>query len=225
MSKLIKVLVFDFDGVLVDSVAVKRGAYFDIFAGVSNVRVVVERVLKENSGGDRYYIINNILLQLVEDGLLTSNDDISRLCKFYAEEYNRICEKHAANCSEMSGVSKSLPFLAERYALYINSATPEEPLKRIIIRRGWQKHFRDVLGRPRTKVENLEKIMKREKIDSDAVVFVGDEQHDMNAALQYGCHFVGIHAVPSLFDPQPLHTINGISEIKNLLSHLSRTTR
>lgn len=228
MSKFVKVIVFDFDGVLVDSVAVKRGAYFDIFAGISNprnARVVVERVLRENRGGDRYHIISNILLQLVEDGLLTSNDDISRLCEFYAEEYNRICEEHAASCSEMSGVSESLPGLAEHYELYINSATPEEPLKRIIAKRGWQECFREVFGRPGTKVENLEKIMKREKIDPDEVVFVGDEQRDMDAALQCGCHFAGIHAAPSPFDHQPLHTISVISEIKGLLSRLSRRTR
>lgn len=225
MSKFVKVIVFDFDGVLVDSVAVKRGAYFDIFAGVSNARVVIERVLRENSGGDRYQVINNILRQLAAGGILAPSDDIAVLCEFYAEKYNCICEEHAASCSEMIDVSKNLPVLAERYALYINSATPEEPLKRIIVKRGWQRHFREVFGRPGTKVETLKKIMKREKIASDEVVFVGDEQRDMDAALQCGCHFAGIHADPFPFDLQPLHTISVISEIEGLIFCLSRRTR
>jgi phosphoglycolate phosphatase-like HAD superfamily hydrolase len=225
MSKSIKVIVFDFDGVLVDSVAVKRGAYFDVFAGVSNAQVVVERALRENSDGDRYQIINNILRRLAAGGILSPSDDIATLCEFYAEKYNCICEEHAASCSEMIDVSKNLSVLAERYALYINSATQEEPLKRIMAKRGWQRHFREVFGRPGTKVENLEKIMKREKIDPDEVVFVGDEQRDMDAALQCRCHFAGIQTNSSPFDPQPLHAINGISELEDLLSSLSSTTR
>lgn len=218
---MITCIVFDFDGVLVDSVAVKQSAYFDVFAGVSNALVVVERVLRKNSGGDRYQIINNILRQLAADGILDPSDDIAALCGFYAEKYNCICEEHATSCSEMIDVSKNLPVLAKHYALYINSDTPEEPLKRIIIRRGWQRHFREVFGRPGTKIDNLEKIMKREKIDPDEAVFVGDEQRDMDATLQCGCHFAGIHADPLPFNPHPLHTINGISELESLLSHLS----
>ena len=217
---MIKCVVFDFDGVLVDSNAVKRKAYFDIFASFSGIHPIVEAVLKNKRGGDRYQIIDGIVRQLVVTGFLTADDQIGELTKAYAERYNHICEEYAATCREIAGTSVCLPQLAKRYVLYVNSATPEEPLRRIIHRRGWEGYFRDVLGRPRTKTKNLAQILEREMISGAEVVFVGDNEEDLDAARQCGCQFLGMVHNTSQFESQPLHSVRDLSELEGVINEM-----
>jgi phosphoglycolate phosphatase-like HAD superfamily hydrolase len=143
---MIACVVFDFDGVLVDSNAMKRRAYFDIFAPLGPTASIVQGVLASTRDGDRYQVIGRILRELTTTGLLPDVGEQERLLQDYAGRYNAICEDFAATCCEISGASTSLERLAGRYALYINSATPEEPLRRIVARRGWERWFRAVLS-------------------------------------------------------------------------------
>jgi phosphoglycolate phosphatase-like HAD superfamily hydrolase len=184
-------VVFDFDGVLVDSNAVKRRAYWDIFADVPGSGPVVEAVLQSNTEDDRFGVIRAILRGLSRAGSGTAGEQ-DLLVAEYGERYNTICEEHAAACAEVPGASSALAHLIKRHALYIISATPEEPLRRIVARRKWSRYFRDVLGRPQTKGENLARVMRREGIEGDRIVFVGDGMRDLQAAREAGCRFVGV---------------------------------
>jgi phosphoglycolate phosphatase-like HAD superfamily hydrolase len=218
---MIKCIVFDFDGVLVDSNAIKRSAYFDIFSFLDGAHPSVESVLGKNRDGDRYQIIAAILQRLIEAGLLSlENNTISNLTRIYSEQYNCICEEYAATCREMPGVSLSLPELARRYVLYVNSATPEKPLLRIIRRRGWEGYFRDVCGRPQTKTENLAWILESAKVRSSETVFVGDDQGDFEAAVKVDCHFVGLVSDTSQLESEPNYSIRSLSDLQRIIDHL-----
>ena len=219
---MITCVVFDFDGVLVDSNVVKRNAYFDIFAPLGATRPVVGAVLEDNRDSDRYQIIEHILRRLVMAGFLSADDQMDELIGKYAEQYNDICEEHAATCREIAGASECLPRLFRRYALYVNSATPEEPLRRIIHRRGWECYFRDVLGRPRTKTENLTKILEREMTSGAEVVFVGDNQQDLDAAHQCGCQFVGMMHNTSQFGFEPSYVVRDLAELETTIKQMER---
>ena len=220
---MIKCIIFDFDGVMVDSNAVKRSAYFDIFASFNGAQLVVEEVLGNNRDGDRYQIIAAILRKLIDTGSLSlENNTITDLMRFYARQYNGICEEYAATCREMPGVSLSLPQLARRYALYVNSATPKEPLRRIIRRRGWEVYFRGVHGRPHTKTENLARILESAKVRSSETVFVGDSQSDYETAIQGDCHFVGLVSDSSELESKPNFSIRTLSDLQKIIDHLDR---
>ncbi len=222
---MLKVVVFDFDGVLVDSNVVKRNAYFDIFTSLGDTRPVVGAVLEDNRDGNRYQIIECILQRLVTAGFFSARSRLDKLVTKYAEQYNDICEKYAASCREINGVSTCLPWLAMRYVLYVNSATPEEPLCRIIRQRGWKCYFREVLGCSHTKTDNLRQILERERISCTEVVFVGDNQQDMTAALQCGCQFVGLVNDTSQFESEPSYIIHDFSELETTIEQIDRRCR
>jgi len=222
---MIRCVVFDFDGVLVDSNVVKRNAYFDIFTSLGATRPVVEAVLEDNRDGNRYQIIECILRRLVTAGFFSARSRLDKLVTKYAEQYNDICEKYAATCREIAGVSTCLSRLARRYALYVNSATPEDPLRRIICRRGWEIYFREVLGCSHTKTDNLRQILERERISCTEVVFVGDNQQDMTAALQCGCQFVGLVNDTSQFESEPSYIIHDFSELETTIEQIDRRCR
>jgi phosphoglycolate phosphatase len=209
-------VVFDFDGVLVDSNAVKRRAYADIFAGAAGSKQVVESVLESNTEDDRFGVIRAIL-----HGLSEKNGEISgqldQLVTDYAQRYNAICEEHAATCAEVRGASSAIAQLARQYPLYIISATPEEPLRRVVTRRGWSRYFREVLGRPRNKRENLARIMGQEAIEGRRIVFVGDGRRDLDSAREVGCRFIGVRNEFNDFDPAGLTMVDDLSQLPALI--------
>jgi phosphoglycolate phosphatase-like HAD superfamily hydrolase len=213
----IKCLSIDFDGVLIDSNAIKHNAYFDIFAGLGDTRAIVESCWTGNQDGNRYQVIACILRQLENVGVLDTNRGWSELIEYYVEKYNTICEAHTATCSEILGASACLPRLAQRYALYINSATPEEPLRRVVRRRQWNSYFRDVLGGPRSKAENLRWVMEREQVDCSSTVFVGDGPQDLVAASTSGCRFIGVRHADNNFDPEGLIVVDDWYQIEETL--------
>ena len=205
-------VVFDFDGVLVESNAVKRGAYRDIFASVPDSRPVVDEVLGADTEDDRFGVIRAILRGLGQAAI-----DLDAQVVSYAERYNTICEEHAATCRAVPGAAAALQSLSPQHPLYVVSATPEEPLSRIVSRRGWTGYFRAVLGRPRTKRENLARVMQRERIGPEGIVFVGDGQRDLEAARSTGCHFIGVRNEFNDFDPSGITMIDDLTGLRELI--------
>jgi phosphoglycolate phosphatase-like HAD superfamily hydrolase len=205
-------LVFDFDGVLVDSNAIKRRAYRDIFASVPDSQPVVDEVLRADAEDDRWGVIRSILR-----GLGPAAIDLEAQVARYAERYNAICEEHAATCREVPGAAAALDSLSQRHPLYVVSATPEEPLRRIVARRGWTGYFREVLGRPRTKRENLARVMRREHIGPEGIVFVGDGRRDLDAARSTGCGFLGVRNEFNDFDPSGVTMLDDLTSLRELI--------
>jgi phosphoglycolate phosphatase-like HAD superfamily hydrolase len=212
---MIRCVVFDFDGVLVDSNAVKRQAYSDIFSGWGQSgATAVEAVLRADTEDDRFGVIRAILLRLPDP---PRGEELNRQVEEYAGRYNAICEEHAALCPEIGGASAVLNRLARSHSLYVISATPQDPLRRVVERRGWSPYFREVLGRPATKQENLARVMQRERIDGSRIVFVGDGRRDLEAARDSGCRFVGVRNRFNDFDPADVTMIDDLRGLPELI--------
>ena len=195
MSREIRCVVFDFDGVLIDSNGAKRRSYFDIFEGSGVQDEVVARCLADHPDGDRREVITAIVAACFP------GDAAETLVARYLDAYAANCDNRIPQCAEQQGAATILAWAATCRALYLNSATPIDALERYISNRGWRQYFRGVLGRPHTKAENFDRIRTIEQIDSDAILFIGDHQSDAIAARVARCHFVGVRSDTSDFDP------------------------
>lgn len=181
----IRVIVFDFDGTLIQSNAPKREVFFDLFPGGRKQHLVVDGVLREFGEESRYVILKQILAKLGEvrdSGMQVKVDQL-------ADRYNELVFKAVSVCPEMPGASETLAHLGRRYTLYVSSGTPVESLKALIVKREWQEHFKDVFGYPNTKTESLKVIASQEACEPAAMLVVGDGSSDRNSANDLGCHF------------------------------------
>lgn len=189
---MIRCIAFDFDGTLAESNAIKRDAYFEASLPLGRVEAQVRAALAEEPG-NRERVCAAIVRKVREAGLLPATRTPEAWTGHLVEAYTAICEARIASCPEVPGTGSALEALsAMGIALYVNSATPAEPLRRILGLRGMSGFFRDVLGSPAGKVENLRRVLADAQASPAETVFVGDNEVDRAAADEVGCAFIGL---------------------------------
>jgi phosphoglycolate phosphatase-like HAD superfamily hydrolase len=184
----IRVIVFDFDGTLIDSNQVKADAYFKLFPDDKHHTRIIRDVLSEIFEQSRYVIFEQILRKLgVSEG-----GAVREQVKQLAARYDEIAVAAAKTCPEKAGAEEALRRYAPAYGLYVSSTTPEDSLKEIIRYRKWDRYFKAVFGYPRKKAETLQRIIALETVSSEQVLVVGDGHSDRQSALENGCPFVQV---------------------------------
>lgn len=188
---MIRVIVFDFDGTLVESNRLKYEAFFRLFPDDANHKAVVRQVLAEDLEASRYVILKKILLRLKEPA-----DSIAASVERLAGQYNDLVVEGAKTCPQCSGAERILRQLSADYALYLSSTTPEEPLRDIIQFRRWTQFFTTIFGYPRRKAESLREILEQQQVDPSQVLVVGDGESDHASAQEVGCEFFSVNNHP-----------------------------
>ena len=191
----IKVIVFDFDGTLIDSNQLKYEAFFKLFPSDALQTKIVTEVLSEIIEESRYVILREIIKRLNPE---VNEDELDNNVQVLATKYNVIVVDGAKHCKEKPGAKEVLESLSKRYKLYLNSTTPETSLKDIVKHRKWGKYFCDIFGYPNDKTVVLLNIIKKESINPDELLVVGDGMSDMDSSKRTGCKFFPINRSNSL---------------------------
>jgi phosphoglycolate phosphatase-like HAD superfamily hydrolase len=184
-----KVILFDFDGTLVDSNVVKRQFFHDFFSAFPNGADFIARALSDPRNLDRRQIFD-----LFEQELLLNNQTVRRL----AREFDAELELLVSRAPYMPGAQECLAELHHRgLALYVNSATPESQLRPIVARLEISQYFQGVLGRPASKSQNILKVIGDHFISSGEAMMIGDNLEDWYGARDANCAFVPVFGFPS----------------------------
>ncbi len=177
---MIRCVVFDFDGTLVLSNAIKRDGFFAVAGGYPGGAAAMEGVLADPPG-DRFAIMAAFAARFGADA-----GDL-------AEAYGAWCEARILTCPERPGASACLADLRARgIPAWINNATPEAPLRAVVARRYPPGSFAGVLGGHGRKEPNLRAILATTGLAAPEMLMVGDGADDRAGAQGVGCRFVGL---------------------------------
>jgi phosphoglycolate phosphatase len=189
----IEIVVFDFDGTLVDSARLKKEGFFKILSDTAITTSDLEELLSGDSADTREVIIRKAL---VRAGIYDKES-----ARKLTARYSKHCKTRVMHAPEIPGATELLKFLkANGKIIYISSATPQVELRVIVRFRGLFDFVSEAFGAPEIKELHIKHILNCETVDPSQLLVIGDSQIDRRAALFHNCHFVGIGSSFSGFD-------------------------
>lgn len=204
---MIRCVVFDFDGTLVESNQIKKQTFYDLASEFENGIRLMELILGESADRNRYWIFAEFASAL----------PVPADAKKLADSYTRTCQERIARAPEIAGAKAILERLrTEGKLLFVNSATPVEPLTALVRLRRMDALFEGIYGSPANKFENLEVIRSKHGLTRDQILVVGDGESDRASAEALGCHFVAIDSAENNFAQEPpcrIPDLTGLADI------------
>ena len=213
--KGVQAILFDFDGVILDSVDVKGWAFGKLFDDYSEYVDEIVTFHHDNGGMSRYekfrYIYKNILKKPLPE------KEFKQLCNDFSKlVYHRVLE-----CDFVPGAIEFLRKYYKKIPLFIISATPQEEIVNIVNAKGLSKYFKGVFGSPTPKGVWVKKIINEQNLDPIKAIFVGDAMSDYNAAKEGDIYFVGMfgNSKNDIFKDKKVNfKIRNLFELDDLLS-------
>lgn len=184
---LIKNIIFDFDGVILDSVPTKTEAFRILFKDFPNN--IVENLIdyhKINGGKSRYIKIKYFFNELLNQDI--SEDEILN----YANKYSEITKEELTNPNYL--IKDSLDFIKQNYKKYnfhIASGADEEDLKYICEKLDLTKYFLSINGSPIIKSKIVKNIIMQNSYNEEETILIGDSINDYEAANKNSIEFYG----------------------------------
>lgn len=182
-----KAFIFDFDGVIADSVEVKTTAFATLFARFGNeIETKVVNHHRNHGGMTRMEKFKHYYTEFL--GKEISEKELDDL----AAAFSSMVVDNVVAADPIDGVNDFLKKWHESVMCFIDSATPDEEIVEIVERRGLTPFFHDVMGSGRSKTDNLRVILAENDLAPADCLFFGDAYSDFKAANECGVAFIGI---------------------------------
>jgi len=194
---VLRALILDFDGVIVESNEVKTEAFQEFFSMYPAHSALMMEYHHQNVSVTRFAKFDYLL-----DKLGKNNDESLRA--EMAEKFSLLVSKRMLEVPLVRGAKMFLENLASRIPMYLASVTPEKELEEILVSRDLLHWFQDFYGCPPwTKADAILDILKREDITANQALLVGDSAGDQQAAQETGVRFLARDSGLPFDEPTP----------------------
>lgn len=184
----LKCLVFDCDGVLLDSVPVKTRAFGRLaepYGPEARDRMIMYHTL--HGGVSRFskfaWFFDEILGRPITPGESAA----------WGKKFEEYALDEVRRCDMIPGARETLEHWHGKLPMYVCSGAPASELELVLGERGLRKYFDGVYGSPPAKNLLLAGIVKSQpQLTADETLMVGDASTDRDAAEYAGTLFYGV---------------------------------
>lgn len=200
-----KLVLFDFDGVLVNTVQISYNIHKEV-----NPSLTLEKY-QELSNGD-FEIETQ---KMAEQGKYTVPEN-------YFEK--RHAGVHKATIQEI--LRATIQSLSQKYKLYIVSSSPSSVVRTFLKNQNLEQCFVDIRGRDADidKVVKFKQILSEENVTKDDCVFITDTLHDLEDANEVGIKSIavtwGLHFKSNLEKGNPAKIIDNPALLEVVVEEL-----
>ncbi len=181
----IKNIIFDFDGVILDSIPVKTEAFRKLFQDYPDdkVALLIDYHL-QNGGISRYKKIEYFFTQILSRDI--TDEEINQ----YAERYSILTKEELSKPKYL--IQETYDFIQKNYLKYnfhIASGADENDLKYICDSLGLTNFFKSIYGSPLEKNQIVKNIIENNKYNKKTTILIGDSINDFEAAQKNNINF------------------------------------
>lgn len=188
---MIKAIIFDFDGVILDSMPIKTDAFREIFK--SFAPDAVEKLIKyhiQNGGISRFVKIRYFFEDIL--GEHTSDCEVLR----YADMFSNAVIKNLSDPKYL--ITETIEFIKSRYGkerLFVASGAEQNELRFLCDRFDIAQYFEEILGSPSPKAVILAWILEQYTLSASDCMMIGDSINDYEAASCNKIQFYGFNNI------------------------------
>lgn len=180
-------IIFDFDGVVVESGDIKTQAFAALYRphGVEIVAEVI-KYHTQHGGLSRYHKFHHFQQQLLNKPPLTPEEE-----HMLDRHFSELVVEAVIAAEAVPGAYTLIRQQSERIPLFVASGTPEIELRVIVERRGLTPYFKQVRGAPKLKTTLIAEILSDHTLSPESVLMIGDAMADYEGAQVNGTAFLG----------------------------------
>ena len=205
---MIRAIVFDFDGVIIDSTSVKTEAFVETYSDCSaSFQDYVRQYHEDNQGCPRREKIEHFA-SVIGETQLTS---VEKRIECFAE----LAFAKVKASPLFAGVDGGLKDLKQGRRLYVASATPAAELEETLEVKQISDLFETSWGFPVRKADAINLVRKRHDFERGEILMIGDSAADREAAVEAGVPFLGVAFGGEKHPfPESCPVVHDFSEIK-----------
>ena len=215
MPEAIRLIVFDWDGTLMDS---ETQIVHSMFGAIRDMQL-------ESRSADECRNIIGLGLKEAIDSLYPGRDE--QFSRQFVDSYRQHWFAQANDSELFPGARETLLLLREAgFELAIATGKGRTGLERVLKHTELESMFSvtrcsdETRSKPHPQM--LEEILQETGVEAENTLMVGDTEYDMNMAIQAGVHPVavsyGVHERGRLMAHQPLTCLDTISELVDWLA-------
>lgn len=193
----IGLVIFDFDGIVLESADIKTEAFPELFAEYPEHQDAIREYHLAHQGISRYKKFEWIYAERLRQPL-----DPAKSAEL-GERFSDLVLNKVLAAPFVPGAAELLERLwGSGVLMAIVSGTPQGELDQITARRGLRHYFDHIIGAPTEKYDAIRYLQDLYDLRPEQVVFLGDGLSDNRAASAAGVHFVARRtaSAPGLWD-------------------------
>lgn len=210
----IKAIVFDFDGVILESVSVKTDTFRNLFLELFPEKPdAVEKLIDyhtRNMGISRFDKFRHFYLDILQE---TYTDELQ---DELGKRFSEIVYEQLLKVPFVGGAKEFLEDEHKNYLLFVASGSEENELKQVARERGVEKFFIEMHGGHRKKYDIISELLDKYNLTINEVVFVGDAESDLKAAKVLGLPYfvarIDSNDSPLINEPYRINDLTELNE-------------
>ncbi len=187
MPEAIEQIIFDFDGVILDSAVLKTRAFAEVYAGEDPAKLAAIVEYQEAHGGvgraEKFRYFERALF-----GRPAGEEAIADLCS----RFGMRIEAAMREAPFVPGARQLLERWHGEVGMHVVSGTPDSELRSIVAERGLSAFFQSLYGSPTTKIDAFRHILDATGAKAARTLAIGDSSTEFDAAEALGIPFLAI---------------------------------